>query len=198
MIARLRGQLVDRDGSSAVIDVRDVGYAVQAPMRDLDAWQHEEGPVVVHVVTDVREDAIVLYGFADAEDRRTFEQLRTVGGVGPKVALSALDALGGDGLAVAVSAKDAGALVRIPGVGKKLAQRMLLELDGKLAPRFVPTAQPTPQATDLLPAALAQLGYAKGEIARVLPKLDAAGAGDHAPLPERIKAALKLLARRSS
>ena len=109
------------DVAMGMIDVRDVGYAVHAARRDLEAWAQAPEPVTVYVITDVREDAITLYGFSDDLDRVTFERLRLVEGIGPKVALSTLDTLSREQLSGAVENDEHAVLCRVPGVGKKLA-----------------------------------------------------------------------------
>ncbi|MGC6491807.1 MAG: Holliday junction branch migration protein RuvA [Myxococcota bacterium] len=200
MIARLKGVLVDADGSRCTIDVRDVGYEVVATQKDLQSWKAAGGPVVVHVATDVREDAIVLYGFSDRGDRACFLTLRTVSGVGPKVALAALDALGVQGLSQAVGAGDVKALCRISGVGKKLASRLALELKDKLAP-FAPDFDAGPQSTpvqvaDPLHLALEKLGYGPAEIARAEAQLKADGIGADEPVAQRLRNALRALSGR--
>lgn len=197
MIARLVGELVAREGHRAVIDVGGVGYAVQAPLRDVGAWAAATQPVVVHVHTDVREDAIVLYGFGEDADRVAFEVLRGVTGIGPTTALLALDTLGRDGLAQAVEADDVARLSSIPKVGKKLASRLALELKGRLAPGLgqaggaAPPAEPAP-SEDPLALALDRLGYSRAEIGRAQRELSGDGAGDR-PLSDRIRDALRLL-----
>jgi Holliday junction DNA helicase RuvA len=196
VIARLVGRLVARDGVRAVIDVRDVGYAVHAPLRDVEAWAGASS-VEIWVSTDVREDAITLYGFSTDLDRVAFERLRLVDGVGPKVALSALDALGLATLVRAVEADDLTTLARIPGVGKKLAQRLALELKGKLPVTFEagPAAVVAVPEEDTLVLALARLGYNRSEIARALEGLVAEGLTE-AALPDRLRASLRILSRR--
>lgn len=199
MIGRLTGRLVHREGGRAILDVRDVGYEVYGTLRDVDRWARAGEAVVVHVMTDVREDAITLYGFSDDADRVVFLRLREVGGVGPKVALSALDALGRDKLATAVEADDVTLLSRIPGVGKKLAQRLALELKGKL-PAAAGGAAPTPvapvvDAPDTLVLALERLGYGRAEIGRAVAAVAAEGLGE-APVADRLRAALRLMSQR--
>lgn len=197
MIARLVGVVVARDGQRAVLDVRDVGYAVYGPSTDVDAWARAEGPVEVFVSTDVREDAITLFGFSSDVDRVAFEKLREVNGVGPKVALATLDTLGLEGVAKAVAGDDLTALCRIPGVGKKLAQRLALELKDKLPAGFLPdtaAAAPRPvQRDDQLDLALARLGYSRSEIVRAHRGLEEEGVDAHAPVAERLRVALRLL-----
>jgi Holliday junction DNA helicase RuvA len=200
MIARLVGTVVGRDGSRVVVDVRDVGYAVYATLRDIDAWQRAEQKVTLHISTDVREDAIVLFGFSSDVDRVAFERLREVTGVGPKVALACLDALGREKLVQAVADDDVRALSLVPGVGKKLAQRLALELKGKLPVVFgepsvaVPEVVAPSNEPDPLVLALAQWGYSRAEIARALAKLEADGLSTEAALPTRLSAALRALA----
>jgi len=201
MIARLRGTMVHREPQRMVLDVQDVGYEVFAPQRDLDAWATEDGPITVTICTQVREDAITLYGFARPEDRLAFQRLLAVSGVGPKVALASLDALGLPALTAAVAQDDVRTLTKIAGVGKKLAQRMALELKGKL-PLVVgaepaPAAAPAPPeaAPDALHLALAKLGYTRTEVNSALRGLKAEGLGPEAPIADRLRRALRLLAK---
>ena len=195
MIARLRGRLVDREGTRGILDVGGVGYEVFAPGRTLDLWSGD-AEVVVHVSTQVREDAIQLFGFGTELDRQAFVVLLGVSGFGPKLALSTLDALEVHALAHAVDTDDVRTLGRIPGVGTRKAQRLALELKGKVPVGFdVPTrtvVRPA-QPTDPLPLALAQLEYGKSEIDRALRALDDEGVPHDAALPERLKAALRTL-----
>lgn len=196
MIALLRGVMLHRDGNACVIDVRGVGYAVLAPVGCLDDWSDED-EVTVHVSTQVREDAITLFGFSHTDQRAAFNVLLGVSGVGPKLALSALDALGIDGLRTAVDADDVRTLTKVPGVGKRTAQRLALELKGKLpASTVVPmsgrTAVPGSPA-DQLPLALARLGYKKSEIDKAQSALVEQGITPDQPVAERLRAALKIL-----
>ena len=205
MIARLHGQLV-ADGVVArpgepgqgVLDVGGVGYLIHAPSRALQDWSGGPDDVVVHVSTQVREDAITLFGFPSMVERDAFEVLLGVTGVGPKMALSALEALRVEDLQRAVEADDVTTLARIPGVGKKKAQRLALELKGKLPVGFdVQPSGPRPRQVDPgddLPLALARLDYRKTEIDRALAGLEARGLGPDQPLQARLKAALEILA----
>ncbi|MCB9665026.1 MAG: Holliday junction branch migration protein RuvA [Alphaproteobacteria bacterium] len=200
MIARLVGTLVAREGHRAVLDVHGVGYAVHAPLRDVEAWAQAGEPVVAHVHTDVREDAIVLYGFSRDRDRVAFERLRAVGGVGPKIALALLDALGLERLVQAVARDEIAVLAQAPGVGKKLASRLALELKDKLPGDFssaVATAGiGAAPAADPLDLALAKLGYGRSEIGRAREGLAAEGLGPEAPIADRLRAALRILSGR--
>jgi holliday junction DNA helicase RuvA len=197
VIARLTGRVVEADGTRGVVDVGGVGYEVFATERALAEWLGADG-VTMSISTQVREDAITLYGFHDDTERKAFLTLLSVTGFGPKMALAALDTLAVDELYRAVEGDDLVALGRIPGVGSKKAQRLALELKGKLPVTFdgVVGAVRAPRARtppDPLPLALAQLEYAKSEIDRALGALSAQGIGADAPLEVRIKAALVAL-----
>lgn len=196
MIAMLTGTLVHKIDNRGVIDVRGVGYEVFATTSSLALWA-DAGEVVVHVSTQVREDAITLYAFEDDRERLAFLALLTVSGVGPKVGLSALEGLGVDGLSKAVATDDVRALSTISGVGKKTAQRLALELKGKLpTAEFTAsarTAMPKVKSSDPLPLALAQLGYKKSEIDRALAGLADAGVAEDADTSERLRHALRIL-----
>ncbi|TNE84528.1 MAG: Holliday junction branch migration protein RuvA [Deltaproteobacteria bacterium] len=198
MIGRLTGTLVERDGNTGILDVRGVGYEVFSPVHALEAWLRADEDVTVHVSTQVREDAIALYAFPSKVDREAFTQLIAVSGVGPKLALAALDTLELDALHTAVESDDVKSLSRIPGVGKKTAQRIALELKGKLPTRHGAPIGATPAAsasteTDTLPAALERLGYKKAEIELVRSKLLDEGVSPDAPIAQRLRAALKIL-----
>jgi len=199
VIALLRGVVADRGLDRCVLDVHGVGYLVFGPAATLANLPADES-VTLHICTVVREDAITLYGFDSLLARDTFEVLREVNGVGPRVALAVLSLLSPGQLAQAVERGEEATLVRVPGVGKKLASRMCLELKGKLSASFSPLPAPSPQPnrrlTDPLALALAQLDYRKSDIDRALsddsvPDLDAAS------IEDRLRAALRLLARPS-
>jgi Holliday junction DNA helicase RuvA len=200
MIARLSGSLIDRDGARAIIDVHGVGWEVFAPDRAIAGWLGAER-CVVHVSTQVREDAITLYGFATDVDRRAFEALLAVSGVGPKTALAALDAMDVPRLVEAVERDDVLSLSKISGVGKKTAQRLALELKGKLPVVFAPVSgTPTPvkapPAEDQLPLALARLGFVRSEIQKAVDALVDQGVAADAPVSDRLAAALRILSAR--
>jgi Holliday junction DNA helicase RuvA len=196
VIGQLRGELVWRHGSTAVIDVSGVGYEVSAPAASLDAWQAEGGPVVAIVSTQVREDAITLFAFASREEREAFHVLLGVSGIGAKLALAALDSLGAGPLRVAVETGDVTALCRITGVGKRTAQRMAVDLKGKLpAVGGLPSAssgkKPAAAAPDMFAMALERLGWSKAEIDAARLRLEAAGLAEDAPVGERVRIALR-------
>ena len=190
MIARLAGRVVEREATRGIVDVAGVGYEVFATNRALDVWMGLDA-VVVYVSTQVREDAITLYGFPSDLERRTFVVLMGVSGFGPKTALSTLDALAVDELHRAVEGDDLVTLGRIPGVGAKKAQRLALELKGRIPVSFdVPQARAArvAKAADALPLALAQLEYGRSEIERALVGLEQRGiAGAHGVVDDPLK-----------
>ena len=128
MIAFLKGTLAGKTATTAYIEVNGVGYAVGMSQASLSKLPEAGAPVEVHTFLQVRDDALALYGFLALEEKALFERLIGVGGVGPKVALAALSAFSPAGLVAAVQAQDVAAVQRIPGVGKKTASRIILEL----------------------------------------------------------------------
>ncbi|HAF43506.1 MAG TPA: Holliday junction branch migration protein RuvA [Gallionellaceae bacterium] len=192
MIGRLSGILLEKNPPQILLDVQGVGYEVDVPMSTFYNLPALNEKVVLHTHFVVREDAQLLYGFATHEERIAFRQLLKISGVGPKLALSVLSGLSIGDLAVAVANKDASRLTKIPGVGKKTAERLLLELQGKFAVSGASGAQGAPVASsgsDIVNALLA-LGYNEKEAdwaAKQLPK-DADVSGG-------IRQALKLLSK---
>lgn len=196
MIARLRGEVAEVAEDRLCVDVHGVGYELLVPTR-LAATSRPGETVTLAVHTAVREDAITLFGFASVRERGVFEQLIAVSGIGPKLALATLSAMTPDALGRAVASNDLRALSAISGVGKKTAERMVLELRGKLAAGpDAPEASAAPVAPtavdDPLALALAQLGYRRTEIEQASTQLAARGL-DGAALPERVRAALAVL-----
>lgn len=186
MIARLRGQLVTVDAAGIVVDVGGVGYHVLVPAGAFG--QRLGDDVVVHTHLAVREDALTLFGFPDLASLRLFERLVGVNGVGPKLALSALGTLGADGLRDAILSEDTTALVTVPGLGRKTAQRLILELGGNLATDHAAGDAPPPTTADPraeVRLALASLGYDPAEIARALRTLDDTAGDDPQALLRR-------------
>jgi len=132
MIARLTGTLVHAEANIVIVDVAGVGYRVTVPVNTLAQLGAVGGVVTLHIHTSVREDDISLYGFSSYDQQKVFELLLGVSGIGPKVALSILSGMEVSALADAVAAGDAQPLTRIPGLGQKNAQRILLELREKM------------------------------------------------------------------
>ena len=192
MIGRLSGTLLEKNPPQILLDVQGVGYEVDVPMSTFYNLPALNEKVVLHTHFVVREDAQLLYGFATHEERIAFRQLLKISGVGPKLALSVLSGMSIADLAVAVANKDASRMTKIPGVGKKTAERLLLELQGKFvasgaaAGGGVATAS---AGSDIVNALLA-LGYNEKEAdwaAKQLPKeMDVSGG---------IRQALKLLSQ---
>ena len=133
MIGSLSGTLLEKNPPQIVLDVQGVGYEVDVPMSTFYNLPALHEKVVLHTQLIVREDAHLLFGFLTHEERVAFRQLLKISGVGPKLALSVLSGLSMGDLAAAVANKDAARLTKIPGVGKKTAERLLLELQGKFS-----------------------------------------------------------------
>lgn len=128
MIGRLRGFLAEKQPPHLVLDVNGVGYEIEVPMTTLYRLPHVGEPVTLHTHLVVREDAHLLYGFYEKRERELFRELIRLNGVGPKLALALMSGLDVDELVRCVQAQDTSALTRIPGVGKKTAERLLVEL----------------------------------------------------------------------
>lgn len=201
MIAQLTGRIDALSEGSCVIDVNGVGYLVHASTRTLAALPRPPAAVRVLIETHVREDAILLYGFAEPEEREWFRLLTTVQGVGARVALSILSALSPRDLAAAIAAQDRASLTRAPGVGARLAMRLLTELREKAgampASSAIPAAAHGPAGvTEDTVSALLNLGYRRAEVqpvvARVLERL-----GSDAGVDAAIRESLKELAQKA-
>jgi Holliday junction DNA helicase RuvA len=203
MIARLTGMIVAEEGDGTlVIDVGGVGYEVLAPLGTVGRMRANAptGPLTFHVHTHVREDAFTLFGFGTALDREVFRTLLSISNVGPKIALAVLSSLPSSELSRVVARKELARLTSIPGVGKKTAERLLLELRDKLpAPRAGEAdtpraAAPAKQgARDLLLGALTSMGYKPQEAERAAEQLG--DKVDELPLADAIREALRVLAR---
>ncbi|HET7865116.1 MAG TPA: Holliday junction branch migration protein RuvA [Burkholderiaceae bacterium] len=191
MIGRLNGLLAEKSPPHVLIEVHGVGYEVDVPMStfyNLPALG-ERVTLLTHFV--VREDAQLLYGFLSAAERATFRELVKISGIGPRTALGVLSGLSVTELAQAVTAQEAGRLVKVPGIGKKTAERLLLELKGKLGADLstLPAAVSSQDQADIVQALIA-LGYNEREASTALKGLPA-GVG----VSEGIKLALKALSR---
>ena len=189
MIGRLTGQLSEKNPPQVLVDVNGVGYEVDVPMSTFYNLPGlgERVTLLTHFV--VREDAQVLFGFLTAAERATFRLLIKITGVGPRMALSLLSGLSVSELAQAVSLQESGRLVKVPGIGKKTAERLLLELKGKLGPDLPLTVNAATDAQADILQALVALGYSDREAALALKSLPA-----DATVSEGIKLALKSLA----
>lgn len=161
MIAHLRGRLFSKQPGQAIVEAGGVGYDVTISVPTFTALPAEGSEVSLHIYTHVREDTLALYGFLDRNERRLFERLITVSGVGPKLAVTILSGLNPERTVAAIRAQDHATLTRIPGVGKKLAERLVVELKEKLEDLAVstPATQPVAPAADDVLSALVNLGY---------------------------------------
>jgi Holliday junction DNA helicase RuvA len=193
MIGRLSGILLEKNPPQILLDVQGVGYELDVPMSTFYNLPALHEKVVLHTHFVVREDAQLLYGFASNEERLAFRQLLKISGVGPKLALSVLSGLSLDDLAAAVANKEVGRLTKIPGVGKKTAERLLLELQGKFSVSGATATSGIPivpsNSNDIANALLA-LGYNEKEAdwaAKQLPK--------EVGVSDGIRQALKLLSK---
>jgi len=206
MIAQLTGLVAHLEADRCVVDVHGVGYLVQASTRTLAALPHAPEPARLLVETVVREDAILLYGFADAAERDWFRLLTTVQGVGAKLALAVLSALSPADLVRVMAGGERVALTRVSGVGARLAERLLSELRGKAQAIVLPTGAGLPPGATLPEpeggleadalAALAGLGFRRAEAAPVLARILGRAPDGAPPLLDRvIRDCLKELAR---
>lgn len=199
MIAHLRGTLVTRgatkDGAHVVVDVHGVGYLVHVPPGTASRVGAVGETVELQTSLQVREDSMTLYGFASGEARDLFELLTSASGVGPKLGLAALSSLNPDALVRAIDEEDIDTLTVVPGIGKKLAQRLVLELRDKVGvtpePATVATnggsSRPSPISEVRL--ALLELGYSAAESQRAVEPLDPEG-----DVPDLLRTALRSLA----
>ncbi|MDI7776322.1 Holliday junction branch migration protein RuvA [Asticcacaulis sp. EMRT-3] len=201
MIGRLRGLLLERGDEEALVECAGVGYIVRCGIRTLSSLPELGSEVIVHIESQTREDGTRLYGFLDKDERKTFEALLGVQGVGPKAALSVLDVLTPGQLAQAVAQEDKTSVGRANGVGPKLAQRIVIELKGKVlmngdfsALTLTPARPAPPSVQGESVAALIGLGIAEQQ-ARVAVDTAARTLGDEAELPALIRAALKALGK---
>jgi Holliday junction DNA helicase RuvA len=161
MIAHLRGRLFSKQPGQAIVEAGGVGYDVTISVPTFTALPNEGGEVALHIYTQVREDTLALFGFLERNEKRLFERLITVSGVGPKLAITILSGLNLERTVEAIRAQDHATLTRIPGVGKKLAERLVVELKEKLEDLAVAPAGTrvvAPAAEDVL-SALVNLGY---------------------------------------
>jgi Holliday junction DNA helicase RuvA len=199
MIALLKGTVIYRSIDHAIVDVGGVGYRLQIPLSTFYALP-DEGPVQFHVHTHVREDAIQLFGFLTAEERDMFILLISVTGIGPKLAVNILSHIPADNLLRALAEEDAKKLATLPGIGKKTAERLVLELREKIRKRELTIPPPAPTSPqqgntadlDDILSALVNLGYKEAQARKALETIEIRA---EAPMEEILKGALKVLVR---
>jgi holliday junction DNA helicase RuvA len=196
VIARLDGVLLEKRGDAAIIDVQGVGYLVHVSLQSA-ARLPDGGRVQVRCYTHVREDALQLYGFVTAEEEELFHLLISVSGVGPKLAVNVLSGMPAAELATAILHGELARLTKISGVGKKTAERLVLELKDKVKTSGLASArssQPPPSDGDqALLSALINLGYRPAAAERTAEAVRRS-LGVGAPLEARLREALKLIA----
>jgi len=185
LIGRLSGKLAAKHPPQVLVDCNGVGYELDVPMSTFYNLPALGDAVTLHTHLVVREDAQTLYGFGTLEERGAFRQLLKISGIGARTALAVLSGMSVAELAQAVALQEAGRLTKVPGIGKKTAERLLLELKGKLADVRPAAAG----ASDVLDALLG-LGYSEKEAAAALK-----GLPPGVPVAEGIRAALKALAK---
>jgi Holliday junction DNA helicase RuvA len=163
MIAHLRGRLLSKTPNQAIIECAGVGYDVTISVATFTSLSAEGAETALHIHTHVREDQIALFGFSETQEKRLFEKLLTISGIGPKLAITVLSGIAADRLVTAIRSSDHATLTRIPGIGKKTAERVVLELKDKLDDMAVPVSASSgphhgPAGDDAL-SALVNLGY---------------------------------------
>ena len=200
MIGRLVGNIVEEGADGTlVLDVRGVGYEVVVPLGTVGRIAGPpDAEVTLFVHTHVREDALLLYGFSSRDERAVFRQLIGISSIGPKIALNILGALPVGELAGAIARAETAKLTKVPGVGKKTAERIVLELKDKLLVQpsplaAAPAARPSPRGAkaELLQGALTRMGYRPAEAERAVTTLGARVETE--PLADLIREALAIL-----
>ncbi len=207
MIGRLTGRIIEEEeGGTLVLDVNGVGYEVIAPIGTRGRVPlADDGRVTLFVHTHVREDALVLFGFATAGDRLAFRTLIGISSVGPKTAVSVLSIMPGPELARVIASNDLRGLTGIPGIGKKTAERLLLELRDKLpvvdvdaatqAGSGKPKSKVKGQTPDVLLSALVNMGYRPSEAERAVDSMDASVFQGQPVMSDLLRQALALLSK---
>lgn len=196
MIGHLRGRLVRKAPPALIVDVNGVGYELEAPMSTFYRLPELGSEVELHTHLVVREDAHLLYGFATEDERRLFRDLLRVTGIGPKIGLALLSGIDVDTFMRCVEAEDAAALTRIPGIGRKIAERLLVEMRDRIRalgqlPSAARRADTPAGARAEAYSALVALGYKPVEVNRLLQGVEQEGAGTE----ELIRRALQAAAR---
>jgi Holliday junction DNA helicase RuvA len=189
MIASLHGKILVKRPDSLIIDVGGVGYLVHVPLNTFSAIKSLNEDVFLHVHTHVREDAIQLFGFGNEDEKRIFSTLINISGIGPKIALNILSTISSNDFHNAICNEDVGFLCRVPGLGKKTAQRLILELREKLPAMAIKDKEPV--FDDTL-SALVNLGYKKNIAQEALEKAYQDGIRD---IESLLKEALKHLTK---
>ena len=196
MIAHLRGRLICKAPGHAVVEAAGVGYEVAISVTTYSQLPALNQEVALHVYTHVREDALALFGFLRREEKQLFEKLIGVSGIGPKLAITILSGMSADSVVAAIRGNDAASLTRIPGIGKKTAERMILELRDKLEQFAAPPTAPaaTPVEEDVI-SALVNLGYQRALAERTLNRISSASNGQKQSFEVLFREALAAMAK---
>jgi holliday junction DNA helicase RuvA len=193
MIAHLRGKLIARHPNQAIVETAGVGYDITISVPTFSELPPAGGEVSLHVHTHVREDQIALYGFLRFEEKQLFEKLITVSGIGPKLAITILSGMPAEDMVNAIRGNDIARLTKIPGIGRKTAERMVLELRDKLPPVGTDQVHVVPSLSavqeDVL-SALVNLGYQRAAAEKALTSIEQNGAFD-----AMFRAALTVMAK---
>jgi Holliday junction DNA helicase RuvA len=195
MIGWLKGNIIDKGREKVLVDVGGVGYEVALPLSTLAALPKTGEGVTLHIHTHVREDDLKLFGFETANDKIAFQTMLKVSGVGPKLALAVLGGLSSRDLTQAIDNSDTKRLSAIPGIGKKTAERMILELSGKLVSAEKGAAASAGSLFTALGSALQNLGFKAVQVDRVLADIRGRVTGDE-PFEMLLREALALLKER--
>jgi len=198
MIARLSGLVLEKRADAAVVDVQGVGYLVHLSSQSMTALPPEGGRAQLRCYTHVREDALQLFGFATSEEEELFHLLISVSGVGPKLGINILSGMPAPELATAILHGELARLTKIPGVGKKTAERLVVELKDKIRTSGIAAARPSrpPPAAmgdEALLSALVNLGYRPAAAERTAESVRR-NLGASAPLEDQLREALRLIA----
>jgi holliday junction DNA helicase RuvA len=193
MIAHLRGRILEKHPTYLILDAAGVGYEVAISVTSFSGLPAEGFEVSLYIHTHVREDVLALYGFLRREEKQLFERLISVSGIGPKLAMTVLSGIAADALVSALRGNDLAALTRIPGVGKKTAERMVLELRDKLEGLAgAPTAPTVGGMEEDVVSALVNLGYQRSPAEQAV-KRAANGAGANATFEQLFRQTMSLL-----
>jgi Holliday junction DNA helicase RuvA len=181
MIAHLRGKLIARHPNQVIVDAMGVGYDVTISVPTFSELPPAGGEVALHIHTHVREDQIALYGFLRPEEKHLFEKLISVSGIGPKLAITIISGMPTDEMTSAIRGNDVARLTKIPGIGRKTAERMVLELRDKLPPAGTDQVHVVPSLSavqeDVL-SALINLGYQRASAEKALSTVEKNGSFD--------------------
>ena len=193
MIAHLRGRILEKHPTSLILEATGIGYEVAISVTSFSGLPAEGSEVSLYIHTHVREDVLALYGFLRREEKQLFERLISVSGIGPKLAMTVLSGIAADALVSALRSNDLTALTRIPGVGKKTAERMVLELRDKLEGlAAAPTAPSIGGMEEDVVSALVNLGYQRSPAEQAV-KRAANGAGANASFEQLFRQTMSML-----